>query len=153
MLGLLSKPGNLKLAQSPLPNPIPMLLMPCLVAGSFGITHFLASAVVSQEIGNLGSFGYRVKWILPFPSLSSVQSSFSLVRRCPGAGHWACLGMGSSGLRETWISHGAGDTEYCSVLLAPQPWQTPAEASCCLLRCVPACFPPQLLLSASTPGR
>lgn len=73
MLGLLSKPGNLKLAQSSLPNPIPMLLIPCLVASSFGITHILASAVVSQEVGNLGFFGYIVKWIL----------SFSLSVLCP----------------------------------------------------------------------
>lgn len=43
-----------------------MLLIPCLVANSFGITHILATAVVSQEVGNLGSFGYKAKWILSF---------------------------------------------------------------------------------------
>lgn len=38
-------------------------------------------------------------------------------------------------------------------LLAQQPWQTPVEASHCLLRSVLAFFPPQLLLGASALGR
>lgn len=88
----LQKPHTEKVAQSPLPHPIPMLLMPCLVTNSFGITHILASAIVSQEVSNLGSFGYKMKWVLPF-SLSVIYPDGSLVRRCLGAGSgWLAQG-------------------------------------------------------------
>lgn len=74
MLDLLSKPGNFKLAQSPLANPVPMLLISCLVASRFGIARIIASVVMSQEAANLDSSGYQMKWIL----------YFSLSVLCPG---------------------------------------------------------------------
>lgn len=63
---------------------------------------------------------------------------------------------GGGQLRVEGSMVGAGDVEHCSVLpalLAPQPWQTPAEARHRLLRSVLVFFPLQLLLRASAPGR
>lgn len=71
----LNQETKFKLAQNPLPHPVPMLLISCLVASArFGIARIIASVVVSQEVGSLDSSGYQMKWIF----------LFSLSVLCPG---------------------------------------------------------------------